>query len=470
MVDTTGDFQEFYAHVRRSFFNFIKACGINNLTWQQYELAARIEQKGPDGDGGDRIAIRSGQGPGKTFMSSLVGLWRAIQNENGKVVVTAPTMAQCKDVWLAQARKHIQSPKAHPYLNLMYEFTGTGFGCFGRHQTNWGCLLKTATNPDNIRGQHEENMDIIVEEASGCDDDVLTILRGTQSNQGGLFFMIGNPSKREGMFYDAFNREGDKWWKRRWNAEDIPASKWFNPGRNRDMEEKFGRDSDFYRVNVLGDFPQADPDSMIPEEWLVECMDSVSIDDMLLRRNSNGGIIKQIGIDFARFGSDESVAMYRQGNALLDTNTYSHREPLDVVDNTFLQQSRMGWRDTDTTYVPDATGMGQGVLGQFYRYGKSVHEFHAGAIPCNPQMHDNKVTESWYSIREMVRQKQIYIPSDDTILYRQLVTRKYDMTLKGQMYIEPKDIYKKRGYDSPDRADALVMTFYPHAIVDAQVA
>ena len=35
----------------------------------------------------------------------------------------------------------------------------------------------------------------------------------------------------------------------------------------------------------------------------------------------------------------------------------------------------------------------------------------------------------------------------------------YDFSLKGQLKLEPKDKMKKRGYASPDFADALATTF-----------
>ena len=35
----------------------------------------------------------------------------------------------------------------------------------------------------------------------------------------------------------------------------------------------------------------------------------------------------------------------------------------------------------------------------------------------------------------------------------------YEFTLKGQLKLEPKDKMKKRGFASPDYADALAMTF-----------
>lgn len=462
MVDARQDFRKFYAWIRRDFFNFLKACGIDTLTWQQFQLVERIRE------GGGKIAVKSGQGPGKTYMSSLVGLWRSIRSENAKLIVTAPSMNQCKDAWLAQALKHVENPAAHPYLRRIFKFTGTGYGCFGKHQRIWGCMLKTASNPENIRGQHATDMDIIVEEASGCDDEVLAILRGTQSNKGGLFLMIGNPSKREGMFYDAFHSEAGTWWSRSWNAEETPDSEWFDQGRNRDMEEKFGRESDFYRVNVLGEFPQSDPDSIIPEEWLVSCMESVTLEAML-DVEFRGKVRQQIGLDFARFGSDESCVGYVQGNALLTLDNYSHWEPLDVVDRAFMHQARLGWEDRKTVYVPDATGIGQGVLGYFYRHQKRVHEFHAGGKAANPKMFADKVTEAYFNFRELVRTKNVWIP-ENKILHKQLVTRKYFMTAKRQLILEQKDAYKKRGYESPDRADTAVQALYGNAISEARMA
>jgi phage terminase large subunit len=65
--------------------------------------------------------------------------------------------------------------------------------------------------------------------------------------------------------------------------------------------------------------------------------------------------------------------------------------------------------------------------------------------------------ELWWRMREAFERGVISIP-DDPILKGDLNAPKYDDST-GVIKIESKDQLKKRGVDSPNRADALMMTF-----------
>ena len=95
--------------------------------WQQLQMLMAYQS------GAKRIACRSGQGPGKTAITSVIGLHFCLA-PNAKLIVTGPTMAQCKDAWLAQVKKLAKSPKAPKILQSLYECRETGFGVVLRCQ------------------------------------------------------------------------------------------------------------------------------------------------------------------------------------------------------------------------------------------------------------------------------------------------------------------------------------------------
>ena len=77
-------------------------------------------------------------------------------------------------------------------------------------------------------------------------------------------------------------------------------------------------------------------------------------------------------------------------------------------------------------------------------------------------------------LRNLVRERIVRIPNDARLL-KQLSTRQYYMDRKGKIKVETKDEWRKRLEisESPDRADAVVMAFYPHigdpgAVVQAE--
>lgn len=176
--------------------------------------------------------------------------------------------------------------------------------------------------------------------------------------------------------------------------------------------------------------------------------------------------VRQFGLDFARHGGDESVLFMRVGNSIMEWVKKVRKEPSEVVLLAFQWQKDMGWRDNTCLYVADASGIGQGILHKFYDEEKRVLEFHNGGRSTEPRKYANRITEAWFTLRQRVIQEVPVCIPDDRILRQQLTTRQYFMNRKGQLILETKDEYKKRGHESPDRADALVMAMYDSAMTE----
>lgn len=444
-----------YEQVSEDIYKFCQAMNFE-ATHQQSQLLDAV-QLASIGKGDTRIAVKSGQGPGKTTTSALVGMWLSLIDPFSKVVVTAPTMRQCKDVWLAECKQLMR--RADPRLAELFKFTGTGYGVCGYPKDEWGCLLITATKAENAQGQHRKDMHLIEEEASGISREIDEQFKGTMSNPNAIVLKIGNPNTRDCAFFDCFHSLREMWDCFTWNAEETPASEWFDPARNKQIEEEYGRDSDVYRVRILGEFPHADPNCVLSSEEVQAVMDRRLMVPASKIVRPTGEQIRQFGIDLARFGGDENVIMRRKGNAILEWTFAAHQDPNDTVDQAFEMQDRAGWSDRDTIYVFDAGGIGQGVAGNFHRARKRVVEFHFGGRS-GKRDYENKITRAWFQMAKVIRgEGPCYIPFDHRLL-QQLSTRQYFTTRKGKLVLETKDEYMKRGHDSPDRADGCVLAFW----------
>ena len=180
---------------------------------------------------------------------------------------------------------------------------------------------------------------------------------------------------------------------------------------------------------------------------------------------------RAIAIDYARFGDDESVVARRMGLAVVGFKAFAKRDPREVTDYAFKEQRDAGWRDKDCWYIPDAGGMGQGVVHSFHEAGKNVVEFHSGATAIDSRGFADAMSEAWWNLRALVSEKVVRLP-DDARLLKQLSTRNYYTDRKGRIKIETKDEWRKRlsADESPDRADAVVMVFYPHSGVGTRIA
>lgn len=406
-----------------------------------------------------RIAIKSGQGTGKTTAIGAVALWRLIRHHRALVQMTAPSMAQCKK-WLTECRKTVDH--AHPLLRRFIEGFDTRIQVAGDKM--WSIELRTAVRTENFQGTHEEHLTYVVDEASGVSRGILEAIKGTLTNPDSLLLAIGNPNTIDCDFYGYFTSQRDLWHTRTWDSEEI-ARKYphiLSPDRNRLIAAEYGIDSDVYRVRVKGEFPHQAPNAIMSLEDLVACTKTSLVGCASLRDILPAD--KVISIDYARFGADESVVCRRAGLAVADFKTFVKRDPREVTDYAFRRQRDSGWRDQDCWYVPDATGMGQGIVHSFHEAGKQVYEFNAGAVARDSSMFADAISEAWWVFRGLVEERVVHLPNDPRLL-KQLSTRQYYTDRKGRIKVESKDEWKKRttAEESPDRADAIVMCYYPGA-------
>jgi hypothetical protein len=468
-------FEAWYAEVRRDPLTFAEKglmciddddSGPNNpkLTKQQKVLLNVVKEETflPMDERKKRVAVKSGHGTGKTTCENVLALWRAILSVDNLVMVTAPTAVQVSDVWFAELRRLMNN--AHPFLKKMCKITTKKLTIFGHKE--WGILGRTATKPENFQGYHDKQLTFILDEASGISREIIQFIKGGLTNSDSLLICAGNPNTRACAFFDMFYKpsEAALWHKFTFNSEDSSITDKENIRR---IGQEFGIQSDFYRVRVLGEFPLADPNCVMSSDDLWACTNIPIVD--AARMKDLQKINKVISIDFARFGGDESVIYRRSGHAIVESQFFSHSEPLDVVEAAMKMQRRAGWTDRQCWYVVDAGGMGQGILGILHRARKQIHEFHTQGRSSQSDF-GNKMTEAYFNIRKLAQARRIHVPDDEHLVH-QLSSRLYETDLKGKLVLEKKDQFMKRMEGlSPDRADAFAMVFYQSILTRGQAA
>jgi phage terminase large subunit len=446
-------FTTLYRAIRNNPFAFAKLVGFDP-TPQQAGLLTDVM------NGTHRISVKSGHGTGKSTVSALISLWRILRAPYSRVIVTAPSMRQCKDIIMVEARKLInQGPR---FLRDVLSTTQTKV-VVGRknkkdedqeQRVDWGLHCVTASNPVNAQGYHGDHLSFIVDEASGVERAFIEAIEGTltQTTRDFLFLQIGNPNTQDCQFFDTFHRNKKTWKNHTFDSRKSPIvaeEAW------RHIGDTFGYESDVFRIRVMGEFPSQEPNAVMSLDDIEFCAQKVSMVDAAAENNE-----KQIGMDFARFGSDESTMYRRKGLAVVNWRMWAKKEPADVVAAAFVEQEDAGWKDNECDYVADADGMGQGLMVNFHRAKKRLLEFRSGSVSSRPSMFANKITEAWFCLRAHVKARRCHLP-DDPILHQQLAGRLYFMTPKGQIILESKDDYKERTEQgSPDRADGCVMAFY----------
>ena len=206
-----------------------------------------------------RCAVKSGHGVGKTAVLSWLILWWLLTRHPCKVVCTANTAHQLSDVLWAEAKKWgRQIPDAF-YQQL--EMKSDKINLEGANDSYAVARVSRRENPEALQGFHSDNLLFIIDEASGVDDMIFEVGEGSLSTPNAKVVMTGNPTRTSGYFFNAFSAMRDRWTLQTVACKD---SSQVSEEYIEDMAIKYGDDSNVYRVRVLGEFPRAEDDTVIP--------------------------------------------------------------------------------------------------------------------------------------------------------------------------------------------------------------
>jgi len=468
----TVRWSELYPTIRKDVYEFSFWCGMLP-TGQQCMLLDAVQR------GDLKIAVKSGQGPGKTTITTVVGAWWAIRWTNSTTLLTAPSMHLAQKVWIAEFARTLRN--AHPKIKGYYQIEKSKIrlGRDEKKYRDWLIMPRTGASAEGIAGQHENHMNIIVEECSGMEDSIMETLFGTGSNEANdwnpeaercSYLLIGNPTRCEGTFYEVFTSPKLK---HRWTLLTFDAERSPMVSKEKVLEEAeiWGKHSSYYQVRVKGNFPNTADNLLFRYEDLEACA-KVPVRRASLRLDGE----MQWGHDLARQGGDETVSYFRVGGAVITSKVWPGVrgfEPAHAVRWAFRQDEQFQFTDRETMcHCFDSVGVGQGVVIEFEEHQKNYFMFNAGSAG-HAQMRrkfHNQITEAWFWLAKLVAKRMVYIP-EDPVLWQQLTTRRYETHRDGRWLIEPKEKYLKRlNRGSPDRADALVMCFYPIGAGNAQIA
>ena len=167
--------------------------------------------------------------------------------------------------------------------------------------------------------------------------------------------------------------------------------------------------------------------------------------------NDEGAI--EVGVDVARLGGDRTVFVKRKGLKEIGRASYTKKRTTEVCD---LLVNFIG-ANKDVLIKIDDTGVGGGVTDEMIARGYNIIPINFGAKASNSDKYPNLISEAWFYLQSII--DQISIANDKDLLV-ELSNREWKMDSKGRRGVEGKDDYKKRGFRSPDLADATILCFY----------
>ena len=414
------------------------------------DLGAEVRKRGFDG----RTAVdpiqfstASGHGIGKSALTAWLIRWIMDTRPFSKGIVTANTSEQLRTkTWAELAKWHHMGITKHWYhLN-------SGGGSMNLyhldHRETWRVDAQTCReeNSEAFAGLHAAQATpfYIFDEASAVPDKIFEVREGGLTDGEPMTFDFGNPTRNTGRFFE--NMQGrfrHRYTRRHIDSRDVKIT---NKRLFEEWIKDYGIDSDFVKVRVLGQFPSAGELQFIATADVRGCIGlevAVQPHDPLV-----------MGVDVARFGSDQSVIYLRQGRDAESQGIHTFRG----VDTMTLASkvAEVARQKGPDAILIDGGGVGGGVVDRCRQLGLDVIEVNFGSKATQPG-YANLRAQMWGNLRDAIKDG-IRLP-DDPDLVSDLTGLEYGYTLRNELKLESKEDAKKRGLPSPDLADALALTY-----------
>lgn len=386
-----------------------------------------------------RLAISSGQGIGKTTLISWLVQWFMSTRQNPKIVCTANTERQLKNiVWR-------ELSKWNDLLINKDWFTWNATSYVLKDKpTTWkaDAVPYNESRPESFQGIHEADVLIIFDEASGIPEIIWDSINGTLTSGRCLFIAFSNPTKNSGSFRQCFGKNQHRWITSRVDSREVSFT---NKSEIVQDIQDYGEDSDYVRVRIKGMFPRVGDTQFIGSDLIRKCID-LDIQDYKM-------FTPIIGVDVARFGDDQSVVCVRQGRKILEMKAYRNKDGKQLA-QLVIETAR--YYKTKIIAV-DVIGVGASPYDFLRHFGYEPIHVQAGEPAMDPLKYFNKRAEMWGRMREAMV-VGLDIP-DDPELIEQIECMGYGLTSKLQIQLEKKSDIKKRGLPSPDKPDSMGLTF-----------
>ena len=396
---------------------------------------------------GARVAVKGGKGTTKTALAAWVIMLRLLLYSDSKIAATAPSENVLTDgVWpeMRKWREHIKMPLFREALTINAERVA-----LTRDPNMNFASMRTARveRPECMQGIHARNTTFVGDETSGIPVEILQKTLTGLTDPDSRALLISNPTRSDGYFYDIFNKRSrnQAWQVFTLNAERCP---FVSESSIREIAERYGKDSQQYIVNVLGEFPPTSADVIIPIGWIVDAT----------QRNIVGAGIKKAGLDVALFGDDANALVIRHGPRVTYCETWSGMDTMQTVGKVLNC-----WRQKMFDQIAvDANMLGAGVAHRLTEMGVPVIAVNVSESSAYDRKYKALRDELWFKAREWFESKICSIdPKLNNLeqLKAELSTVRYDMP-EGRLKVWSKAKMKHELHlDSPNLADAFNNTF-----------
>lgn len=405
-----------------------------------------------------RISIASGHGVGKTALLAWIVIHHAATMHPQKTAVTAPSSNQLWDALWPEIKSWINKMPREPFdMSALFEVKAERIEL--REDPAGSFVSAKAARqdqPEALAGVHSDYVLLVMDEFSGVPDAVIESASGSMSGKRVAMIGAGNPLRGNGYFFDTHHKLAGDWLH---YTVSVFDSKYASPAFAKMIADRYGKDSNQYRVRVLGLFPTTDDDVVIPME-LVEAAVGRDVEPP-----KTSSVIW--GLDVAFKGSNRTALAKRRHNILLEPpKAWGGLDDAQVSGRVKLEWDLTPKEDRPSDINVDCIGYGAAVSRTLANLGLPSRCINVSESPAlKTSQYRNLRAELWFKGREWFQRRDSRLPlrdaaghMEDLIEELTVQTSKFQ-PVSGKILIE-----EKKGHKSPDLADAFILTLASESI------
>jgi len=421
--------------------------------------------------GSSRTAVKSANGCGKSAVVADLITWIVAVGEPSETlcIVSAPTLSQIEKVIFAYLKVNkglapeIPGRITETLAWKLDGVQGSEFLVFGKRPSDQDIV-------SSFQGTRKRNTFVFLDEAGGLPQDMFTAAEAVATGAGSRILAIGNPDRRGTEFHRIFTdpRLSQDWSLHTISAFDLPTftgevvysdevkqegllSGLTSVDWVEHKKRAWGEDSARYKAKVLGEFPDEADNTFFAQNVLDVAFETEIVEDDAVR--------PVLGLDVARFGSDENVLYINRGGRVRRVDSWSKVDLIDTARRVHGHAQRVAASVVNV----DVNGVGGGVVDSLVRldeFGDAVYR--VGAINNSSASPDSSRwlnARAWFydSFREMMASGLIDLDFEDSELREELISQTYKFSPRGSIQMTSKDEMKRSGVGSPDNLDAAIL-------------
>lgn len=461
LLMTGKDWDAFCRSVRASWFEpYVSGL---HITFQQTLVLYGIE-KALRGECSNRISIVSGHGIGKSTLLAWVILWFLFVHPACQVACTAPSADQMYDVLWKELKKWIDVMP--DLMKGLYQWESSHVR-MAESPATWFARAKTSSkeNTEALAGVHADWVLMAADEASGIEEPIFETMEGALTSGNVLVFLISNGTRSIGYFFDSHHKDAARFQNYAFNSEESPR---VDAKYVQGIIDKYGIDSVQYKIRVQGEFPD---EGIMDDAGYVQLFNDADI--RIVPFDASWRPVPRINgaLDPSGEGQDSSewAARDRLRAGIIGSEKTSTPASLAANSLTLLDLFHINPLD----FVIDAFGKGHQVsqeiaLATAQQKDKTGRAAPWRVVPINTgeACLDEQDREMYVNIRAMLFYRMLLWARaggefmDSLGLKEELLSIRFKRTTTGRIQMMDKVQMKKLGFKSPNKADALSMTFY----------